>query len=76
MSITAEPRVRFNVQRMVEDAALLGFTKAEWAARAKVSDMTVIRFLRGEQQTPKTFRKLCRALRQPAERYLLREAVA
>lgn len=66
--------MRFNVQLMAEDAALLGFTKAEWAAKARVSDMTVIRFLRGERQTAKTFRKLCRALRQQPERYLLREA--
>lgn len=73
MSITLEPRVRFNVQLMAEDAAVLGLTKDEWARRAKVSDMTVIRFLRGESQTGKTFRRLCRALRQSPERYVVRE---
>jgi len=68
--------VRFNRQLMAEDAALLGLTKVEWAERAGVSDMTVIRFLRGESQTAKTVTKLCRALKRRPDRYLIRSTDA
>lgn len=72
MSITPCPVVRFNAQLMAEDAAELGLSKDALARRAKVSDMTVIRFLRGEFQTPMTAKKLATALRQPVSRYLIR----
>lgn len=71
MSIT-EPVVRFNTQLMAEDAAALGLSKVDWAKRARVSDMTVIRFLRGDSQTNPTAKKLARALRKPVERYVVR----
>jgi hypothetical protein len=72
MSITAKPVVRFNTQLMAEDAAERGLSKDAWAQRAMVSDMTVIRFLRGEYQTPMTAKKLATALRHPVSRYLIR----
>lgn len=65
------PVIRFNTQRMAEDAALRGWTKREWADRAQVADMTIIRFLRGECQTPKTAKKLASALGHSVRRYLI-----
>ena len=47
---------------MAADMELRGWTKADLAAKAGVSAMTVIRFLRDETQTAKTARKLARAL--------------
>lgn len=73
--------VRFDVQLVAEDMAAKGWSKLELAKRARVADMTVIRFLRGERQTAKTAKKLARALGYETERYLIRasdsaEAVA
>ena len=77
MATAARP-VEFNAQLMAEDMALKGWHKLELAKRARVSDMTVIRFLRGEQHTAKTAKKLARALGYTVRRYLIssREAVA
>ena len=77
MSIT-EPVVEFNRQLMAEDAAAKGFTKLLWSQRAKVSDMSVIRFLRGERVTPALVAKLAKPLGHQVERYIIRkgEAVA
>lgn len=75
MSITRPPDgpiIRFNTQLMAEDAALLGLNKSDWAAKARVSDMSVIRFLRGDAVSPKLIAKLCKALKQKPERYLIR----
>jgi len=76
-STVASP-VQFDSQRMAEDMALKGWTKLELAKRARVADMTVIRFLRGERQTAPTAKKLARALGYSVRRYLIssREAVA
>ena len=74
-----EPVIRFNGQLMAEDMAAAGWTKLELARRAKVADFTVTRFLRGEQQSAPTAKKLAKALGQSVERYLIRlsgEAVA
>jgi len=71
-----EPVVEFNRQLMAEDAALLGLNKVEWGKRAGVSDMTVIRFLRGERLRAKTIGKLSRALGRSPARYLVRAEVA
>lgn len=51
--------------------AVKGLTKLELANKAGVSDMTVIRFLRGENQTGKTAHKLARALGHSVRRYLI-----
>jgi transcriptional regulator with XRE-family HTH domain len=74
METTATPTVRFNGQLMAEDCALKGWTKSELAERAEVSDMTVIRFLRGQNQTGKTAKALAEALGQSPERYLVSAA--
>jgi len=75
-----EPVVEFNRQLMAEDAAAKGFSKLLWSRRAKVSDMTVIRFLRGERVTASMVAKLVKPLGYPVERYIVRkggsEAVA
>lgn len=70
------PRAAFDVQVMVEDMTVKGWTKLELAKRAGVSDMTVIRFLRGERQTAPTAKRLARALGWSVRRYLVSEAVS
>jgi transcriptional regulator with XRE-family HTH domain len=74
----ATPQIRFDAHLMAEDMAVLGWTKLDLARRARVADMTVIRFLRGERQTPRTAKKLADALGHTVRRYLIssREAVA
>lgn len=66
--------MRFNRQLLAEDMAIRGWTKSELAARAGVSDMTVIRFLRGERQTGPTAKKLAKALGHSVRRYLVSAA--
>lgn len=77
MANTSATAIRFDAQRMAEDMALRGWTKDEFAKRARVADMTVIRFLRGERQTAQTAMKLSKALGYSMRRYLIssREAV-
>lgn len=76
MATHQEPVVEFNRQLMAEDAAAKGFTKLRWAQRAKVSDMSVIRFLRGESVTPALVAKLAKPLNHPVERYIVRKTEA
>jgi transcriptional regulator with XRE-family HTH domain len=71
MSTAAKP-VAFNTQLMAEDMALKGWHKLDFARRAGVADMTVIRFLRGERQTAPTAKKLAEALGYSLKRYLIR----
>jgi transcriptional regulator with XRE-family HTH domain len=63
--------VRFNRQLMAEDLAIKGWTKAEFSKRARVADMTVIRFLRGDRQTAQTAHRLAKALGHSVKRYLI-----
>jgi len=72
---TTSPIVRFNGQLMAEDLALKGWTKVQLADKAGVSDMTVIRFLRGQAQTGKTAKALAEALGYESSRYLMSELV-
>ncbi len=65
------PKASFNVQLMADDMALKGWTRAELARRARVADMTVIRFFRGEGQTAPTAKKIADALGRPLKRYLV-----
>ena len=67
----APPVVRFDRFLMAEDLAVKGWSKVELANRAGVADMTVIRFLRGEHQTPQTAKKLSKALGYSVRRYLI-----
>lgn len=71
MKTLSAPKVRFDTQRLAEDMALRGWTKLDLATEAGVSDMTVIRFLRGERQTPKMAKKLALALGYSVRRYLI-----
>lgn len=71
---TMDPVIRYDAQRMAEDMAAKGWTKLDFAKKARVSDMTVIRFLRGERQTAPTAKKLAKALGHDVERYLIRES--
>ena len=76
---TGSPTVRFNRQLMAEDMAVKGWAKLDLARKARVADMTVIRFLRGDQQTARTAKKLAQALGHSVQRYLIssqRSAVA
>jgi transcriptional regulator with XRE-family HTH domain len=73
---TAPLAVRFNAQLILEDMAVKGWGKLDLAKRADVSDMTVIRFLRGERQTARTARRLSEALGHSVRRYLLRSSEA
>jgi transcriptional regulator with XRE-family HTH domain len=68
---TIELRIAFDAQLMAEDMVRKGWHKLDLAKRARVADMTVIRFLRGERQTAKTAKKLARALGHEVDRYLI-----
>lgn len=70
-------RARYNVERIVEDMALRGWNNSDLARNAKVSPMTVTRFLRGEAQTAKTADRIARAFGHTIRRYFSHiEAVA
>jgi plasmid maintenance system antidote protein VapI len=65
------PKPRYDTVRIVADMALKGWLPTDLARAAKVSDMTVSRFLRGDTQTERTADKLSRALGYSPRRYLL-----
>ncbi len=67
-------QIQYDAQRMAEDVALKGWHKRDFARRSKVSDMTVIRFLRGERQTAKAAFALSKALGYTPERYLISQS--
>lgn len=76
MATTAATPVLFNAQLIAEDMAVKGWTKLDLANAAGVADMTVIRFLRGERQTPQVAKKLAKALGRSIRRYLISTAQA
>lgn len=71
METLSTPVVRYNVQRIAEDMAVKGWTKADLARRADVADMTVIRFLAGRHQTPPVAKKIAAALGRSVRHYLI-----
>jgi transcriptional regulator with XRE-family HTH domain len=71
MEITAPTKPVFNISLMVEDMTAKGWQNRDLARRARVSDMTVTRFLRGEFQTARTAKKLAGALGRSVRRYLV-----
>jgi transcriptional regulator with XRE-family HTH domain len=71
MANTPFPTIAFDTQLMAEDMVRKGWHKLDLAKRARVADMTVIRFLRGERQTAKTAKKLARALGHDIDRYMV-----
>jgi transcriptional regulator with XRE-family HTH domain len=77
MKTQQPPAVVYNVQRMAEDVAAKGWSNLEFAKRAGVNDMTVIRFFRGDHRTAPTARKLAKALGRSVRRYIVpAEAIA
>lgn len=64
-------RVDFDHHLMAEDMAIKGWTRAELAREAGVADMTVYRFMRGEQKSSRTAKKLALALGYSIRRYMI-----
>lgn len=64
----------FDVEAMVADMTVKGWLQTDLAQAAGVSDMTVTRFLRGERQTPRTAKKLAKALGRSLRHYLIEDA--
>lgn len=62
---------RFDVALMRNDIAAKGWLPTDLARKARVSDMTVSRFLRGEAQTAPTAKRLAKALGYSIRRYLI-----
>ncbi len=67
--------VRFDVERMRDDATAQGLNGAGLARLAQVSEMTVSRFWRGRAKSPVTAKKLADALGFPLQRYVIEERV-
>lgn len=65
------PAVTYNTQLMAEDMAANGWLKTDLAKRARTTAMTVGRFLSGKSQTPKTAKKLAKALGYEVRRYVV-----
>jgi transcriptional regulator with XRE-family HTH domain len=63
--------IRYNVQQISEDMAIRGWSKLDLSKVAGVSDMTIIRFLRGDNQSAPTAKKIADALGHSVKRYLL-----
>lgn len=63
--------LKFDAQLMLEDMAVQGLTKRALGYKSGCSDMTVIRFLRGEHQTAQAAYKLAKALGYSTRRYLI-----
>jgi transcriptional regulator with XRE-family HTH domain len=64
-------RPRYRVELLNDDIAARGWLPIDLARRARVSSMTVYRFLRGERQTARTAQKLSKALGFDVTRYLI-----
>jgi transcriptional regulator with XRE-family HTH domain len=65
------PRARFDTRLVVTDMTVRGWNNQDLARAARVSDMTITRFLRGEVQTAKTNAAIARALGFRPKRYLI-----
>lgn len=66
---THRPKPRYDVSKMVADMALKGWAPTDLARAARVSDMSVSRFLRSDTQTERMADKLARALGYSPRRY-------
>lgn len=74
-----QQKVRYDVARMMHDAAGHGWMPVDLIRKSKVSLTHGYRFLRGETHSPRTAEKLTKALGKGKGHYLLkleREAVA
>lgn len=63
--------VRYNLPLIRQDMAAKGWMNTDLAKAAGVSDMTITRFFSGERQTPRTVKKIGKALGRGVRRYLL-----
>ena len=66
-----KPKAQFNGARILEDAALKGWTVNELSKRAKLADATTAKFLDGRVQTAKSAHKLAAALGHSVRRYFV-----
>jgi transcriptional regulator with XRE-family HTH domain len=71
MAVTKTRLFRFDVDKMRADMDLKGWLNTDLARAARVNDMTVTRFFRGEHQSARTAQKLAAALGYTPRRYLL-----
>ena len=69
---TDREALSYDIERMKVDLAEKGWLQTDLARVARVSDMTITRFFRGEQQTARTAKKLAEALGYTVRRYLIR----
>lgn len=67
----ATQALTYDVDRLVADMAAKGWLATDLARRARVSDMTVSRFLSGHTRTARTAKKLAAALGYSLRRYLV-----
>lgn len=65
------PKATYNVERVTDDMALRGWNQSDLARAARLSNMTITRFLRREAQTAKTDERIARALGYTVRRYLV-----
>jgi transcriptional regulator with XRE-family HTH domain len=63
--------VSYDIAKMTRDMTAKGWLPADLAKRARVSKMTVSRFLNGLRSNPRTAAKLARALGHDADFYLV-----
>jgi transcriptional regulator with XRE-family HTH domain len=68
------PGATFNVALMRDDMTVLGLNIVGLARRARLSHMTVSRFLSGERQTAKSAKKLAKALGHDVAHYFVPSA--
>lgn len=68
---SSEWRPSYNVDLLRADMARRGWLATHLARHAKVSDMTVSRFLSGSRRTAPVAKKLAKALGHPIDRYLV-----
>ncbi len=62
---------KFDIELMAEDLIVRGWRPIDLARKARVSDMSVYRFLDGRQQTAPMAKKLARGLGYSVRRYLI-----
>lgn len=75
-SLERPRRANYDAARVASDMTAKGWIATDLARKAKVSDMTVSRFLRGERQTARVALKLAKALGYSIRRYIVRADLA
>jgi len=69
---------RYDVARMQDDMAALGFQPVDVARRCRppISPSTLTRFLKGTHQTARVAKRIARVLKHTVEDYLIRSSEA